>query len=66
MITKPTKKQLEIYKIFYEEVAPWYYIVTDNLETKLKEDASEEIKKVRIIYELLTLKKVFFKLFKNI
>lgn len=46
MMAMPTKEQIKKFKIFCEEVAPWCYMDEDTLETKLRNDAPEEVKKI--------------------
>ncbi len=44
MMINPTKKQLEIYKIYDEEVIPWCYVNQKTGVSELRDDAPEDIK----------------------
>lgn len=50
MMVKPTKRQLEIYRMFDKEVAPWCYSDAKTGEIKLKENAPQEIREKYELY----------------
>lgn len=50
MMVNPTKRQLELIKIFEEEVIPWCYVDEKTGEDKLKTDAPKDIRDKYYLY----------------